>query len=232
MALQPIEPYFEEDGAFAQADGQFVPIEERDEWQAYIAMVKRDKQIRLALTVFTGLLVVIAPIIAYSYPSAWNLILSTALAFTIGTNLLISVVTVKVEGKAQSLEERMEKMIQELNDTAERMSGLHKTLNIANIPGAVDLFETVREEFIPGIRSLQDLDLESITMEVKRASQFVDTLDREKLFNLINQFTKEDVPAGANPYSDAHVVEEFDESPPSKKRLIFDKEEFLASLQA
>ena len=97
----------------------------------------KDKRIRQVLAAFTALLVIAAPIISALYPSTWTLILSTALAFTIGTNLLISVVTVKVESKAQKLEERMAALIKDLNETADRMSSLHDTLNIANIPGCL-----------------------------------------------------------------------------------------------
>ena len=78
--------------------------EEEDPLATYREMVRQDKKIRTLLTIFTGLLVIVAPIVAYMYPTTWQIILSTALAFTIGTNLLISVVTVKVESKAQQLE--------------------------------------------------------------------------------------------------------------------------------
>jgi hypothetical protein len=175
--------------------------EDEDVLANYKEMVRKDRIIRILLTVFTGMLVVVAPIVSYLYPTTWNIILSTALAFTIGTNLLISVVTVKVESKAQQLEERMQILVHELNQTAERMSGLHETLNIANIPGAIDLFETVKSEFMPGIRSLEDVDLQMVTREIKRASAFVDTLDKEKLLGLLTQYTKT-VKPGSNPYAE------------------------------
>lgn len=188
--------------------------EDEDVLANYKEMVRKDRIIRILLTVFTGMLVVAAPIVSYLYPTTWNIILSTALAFTIGTNLLISVVTVKVESKAQQLEERMQILVHELNQTAERMSGLHETLNIANIPGAVDLFETVKSEFMPGIRSLEDVDLQMVSREIKRASSFVDTLDKEKLFGLITQYTKT-VEPGSNPYAEGEDEDddwyEFDE---------------------
>ncbi|MBU03342.1 MAG: hypothetical protein CME55_08620 [Halieaceae bacterium] len=174
--------------------------DDEDILENYRAMVRQDRLIRIILTVFTGVLVFTAPVVSYLYPATWNIILSTALAFTIGTNLLISVVTVKVESKAQQLEERMQILVHELNQTADRMSGLHETLNIANIPGAIDLFETFRREFMPGFRSLEDVDLRSVSNEIKRASAFVDTLDKEKLLGLISQFTKSDIQPGVNPY--------------------------------
>lgn len=230
--------------------------EEEDPLATYREMVRQDKKIRTLLTIFTGLLVIVAPIVAYMYPTTWQIILSTALAFTIGTNLLISVVTVKVESKAQQLEERMQILVQELNETAERMSGLHETLNIANIPGAIDLFETVKNEFMPGFKSLEDVDLALVSTEIKRASSFVDTLDKDKLLGLINQFTKPDVAPGANPYQTFQqqdeedwyefqdefeeeqflepLVEvedfEFDDEPPKASVPVFDRDSILAKL--
>ena len=191
----------------------------------------KDKRIRQVLAAFTALLVIAAPIISALYPSTWTLILSTALAFTIGTNLLISVVTVKVESKAQKLEERMAALIKDLNETADRMSSLHDTLNIANIPGAIDLFETVKNEFMPGFKSLEDLDLRFVTSEIRKVSEFAETLDRDKLLGVISQFTKEGVEPGNDPYSfeeeeDFYTFEEAFED----DVYVFDENEVLAKL--
>ena len=191
----------------------------------------KDKRIRQVLAAFTGLLVIAAPIVAALYPSTWTLILSTALAFTIGPNLLISVVTVKVESKAQKLEERMASLIKDLNETADRMSSLHDTLNVANIPGALDLFETVKSEFMPGFKSLEDLDLRLITTEIRKVSEFAETLDREKLLGVIAQFTKEGVEPGSNPYSFEEEEEFYTfEDTFEDDVYVFDENEVLAKL--
>ena len=191
----------------------------------------KDKRIRQVLAVFTGLLVIAAPIVSALYPSTWTLILSTALAFTIGTNLLISVVTVKVESKAQKLEERMASLIKDLNETADRMSSLHDTLNVANIPGALDLFETVKSEFMPGFKSLEDLDLRLITTEIRKVSEFAETLDREKLLGAIAQFTKEGVEPGSNPYAFEEDFYTFEEAFEEEDDVyVFDENEVLAKL--
>ena len=192
----------------------------------------KDKRIRQVLAALTALLVIAAPIISALYPSTWTLILSTALAFTIGTNLLISVVTVKVESKAQKLEERMAALIKDLNETADRMSSLHDTLNIANIPGAIDLFETVKHEFMPGFKSLEDLDLRFVTSEIRKVSEFAETLDRDKLLGVISQFTKEGVEPGNDPYSFEEEEEEFYtfEEAFEDDVYVFDENEVLAKL--
>ena len=194
----------------------------------------KDKRIRQVLAAFTGILVIAAPVISALYPSTWTLILSTALAFTIGTNLLISVVTVKVESKAQKLEERMAALIKDLNETADRMSSLHDTLNIANIPGAIDLFETVKNEFMPGFKSLEDLDLRLVTTEIRKVSEFAETLDRDKLLGVLSQFTKEGVEPGSDPYSFEEEEEEDDfysfEEDFEDDVYVFDESEVLAKL--
>lgn len=219
---------------------ELVPIddfdEEEDSYQDDIDWLRetnlKDKRIRQALAVLTGLLVIAAPLISVLYPSTWTIILSTALAFTIGTNLLISVVTVKVESKAQKLEERMAALIKDLNETADRMVSLHDTLNIANIPGAIDLFETVKNEFMPGMKSLEDLDLRFVSSEIRKVSEFADTLDKEKLMGVISQFTKEDVEPGTDPYSfeDEQEFYEFEEDIFEDDVYVFNEDEVLAKL--
>ena len=222
---------------------ELVPIEdfeEDDSYQDDIDWLRetnlRDKRIRQVLAALTGVLVIAAPIISALYPSTWTLILSTALAFTIGTNLLISVVTVKVESKAQKLEERMAALIKDLNETADRMVSLHDTLNIANIPGAIELFETVKNEFMPGFKSLEDLDLRLVTSEIRKVSEFADTLDKEKLLGVISQFTKEGVEPNMNPYSYQEEFYEFEDDAFEEDAFeeddvyVFDEKEVLAKL--
>ena len=94
----------------------------------------------------------------------------------------------------------MQILVHELNQTAERMSGFHETLNIANIPGAIDLFETVKNEFMPGFRAVEDLDLHVVTSEIKRAAAFVETLDKDKIMSIVSQYTVQNVQPGLNPY--------------------------------
>jgi len=152
----------------------------------------REKRIRIMLFGLTGLLVVSAPIVSYVWPETWTLILASALAFTIGTNLLISVVTVRVEEKADSMETRMVELLASLHTAELRLRTFHDQLEGINIPGVHQLLENVRDEVAPGLHSLEDIDVRAISLEIRKASAFIETLDMEKVGMYLKHIRKED----------------------------------------
>jgi len=162
----------------------------------------KERKIRVALFVFTLILVIAAPVVSYLYPSAWTLILAAALAFTIGTNLLISVVTVRVEEKADSMETRMVELLESLSKATYRLQAFHEQLETINIPAIGHLLESVRDEVAPGLNSLEDIDVKAISFEVRRASDFIETLDMEKVGMYLKHIRKEnftELPSYATP---------------------------------
>lgn len=162
----------------------------------------KERKIRVALFGFTVILVIAAPVVSYLYPSAWTLILAAALAFTIGTNLLISVVTVRVEEKADSMETRMVELLESLSKATYRLQAFHEQLETINIPAIGHLLESVRDEVAPGLNSLEDIDVKAISFEVRRASDFIETLDMEKVGMYLKHIRKEDftqMPSYATP---------------------------------
>ena len=152
----------------------------------------REKRIRIILFVFTGLLVISAPIVSYVWPETWTLILAGALAFTIGTNLLISVVTVRVEEKADSMETRMVELLASLHTAELRLRTFHDQLEGINIPGVHTLLENVRDEVAPGLHSLEDIDVRAISLEIRKASAFIETLDMDKVAMYLKHNRKQD----------------------------------------
>lgn len=161
----------------------------------------KERKIRVALFGFTVFLVIAAPVVSYLYPSAWTLILAAALAFTIGTNLLISVVTVRVEEKADSMETRMVELLESLSKATYRLQAFHEQLETINIPAIGHLLESVRDEVAPGLNSLEDIDVKAISFEVRRASDFIETLDMEKVGMYLKHIRKEnsEMPSYATP---------------------------------
>ena len=162
----------------------------------------KERKIRVALFGFTVILVIAAPVVSYLYPSTWTLILAAALAFTIGTNLLISVVTVRVEEKADSMETRMVELLESLSKATYRLQAFHEQLETINIPAIGHLLESVRDEVAPGLNSLEDIDVKAISFEVRRASDFIETLDMEKVGMYLKHIRKEDftqMPSYATP---------------------------------
>jgi hypothetical protein len=159
----------------------------------YKDSLKTDKRLRISLFVFTIVLVIVAPFASWLYPSAWTYILSTALAFTIGTNLLISIVSVRVEDKADLMESRMVELLTSLNTAASRLEEFHLQLDGINIPAVLEMVENVRDEVAPGLRSLDDLDIGLIIDEINRGRAFFDTLDMDKVSAYLSHIRKEGV---------------------------------------
>ncbi len=152
----------------------------------------KEKRIRIMLFGLTGLLVISAPIVSYVWPDTWTMILAGALAFTIGTNLLISVVTVRVEEKADSMETRMVELLASLHTAELRLRTFHDQLEGINIPGVHQLLESVRDEVAPGLHSLEDIDVRAISLEIRKASAFIETLDMDKVGMYLKHIRKED----------------------------------------
>ena len=151
----------------------------------------KDVTVRKRLLIFSLVLTLSAPFVSYFYATAWTYILATGVAFTIGTNLLISVVSTRVEDKADRVEERMVDLMDSLNVAADRLQVFHDQLESVNIPGVQQMLENVRDEVAPGLRSLDDVDIGHIAHEIRRASRFADTLDMDKLGTYIAHIRKE-----------------------------------------
>jgi hypothetical protein len=144
------------------------------------------------LLYFSILLTVSAPFTSFYFPGAWTYILAAGIAFTIGTNLLISVVSTGVEDKANRVEERMVELLDSLNTAAESLQVFHAQIESVNIPGVQAMIENVRDEVAPGLRSLDDVDIGHIAYEIRRASRFIDTLDMEKVAVYLSHIKKEE----------------------------------------
>jgi hypothetical protein len=193
LELLPLEPL-----AFAEGWNPDHVAEGADEPSSLEILQEqrgRDVSVRTRLLIFSILLTITAPFVSYLYPTAWTYILATGVAFTIGTNLLISVVSTRVEDKAGKLETRMVELLDSLNLAAMRLEVFHEQIESVNIPAVQAMLENIRNEVAPGLQSLDDLDVGQIAYEIRRASHFVDTLDMEKVGVYISHIKKEEVPA-------------------------------------
>jgi hypothetical protein len=169
---------------------------EVEEYSSNIELVQeqraQDIKVRKRLLYFSILLTVCAPFTSFYFPGAWTYILATGVAFTIGTNLLISVVSTGVEDKANRVEERMVELLDSLNAAAESLQVFHEQIESVNIPGVQSMIENVRDEVAPGLRSLDDVDIAQIAFEIRRASRFIDTLDMDKVAVYLSHIKKEE----------------------------------------
>ena len=73
---------------------------------------EKNHRLRLQLGVFTLILIISMPILQYYYPDAFLYVLAGGIAFTIGTNLTIGILSIRIEDKAEFMERRMGELLQ------------------------------------------------------------------------------------------------------------------------
>jgi len=234
MELLPLEPL-----AFAheEAEPSSLVIEDEVEPSSLAILQEqrgRDVSVRKRLLAFSIILTIAAPFVSFIYPAAWTYILAAGVAFTIGTNLLISVVSTRVEDKADRVETRMVELLDSLNLAAMRLEVFHEQIESVNIPAVQAMLENVRDEVAPGLQSLDDLDIGQIAYEIRRASRFVDTLDMDKVGAYISHIKKEapDEDEDDNYWEDEDDEFDFDEPAqlvPSRKNELPDMSLILKS---
>ena len=146
-----------------------------------------ERQRRL-LVAFTAVLVICMPIFQHFYPSINAYVLSAAMAFTIGTNLTIFIISTQIEDKADQMERKMESLLDELDRAATGLDNFQTELSGVNIPAIVETVEKARLEMEPSLERLQGVSWENISSFMDTALQFWDTVDKERLDKFIKPF--------------------------------------------
>jgi len=177
----------------AQWDDQYSQIESRiGSERLYIKdSVSKVKKQRLMLTSFTILLILIMPVLNYFYPEAFVYVLSAAMAFTIGTNLTIFIISTQIEDKADSMERKMESLIDELDKAATGLDHFQVQLNGIDIPAMTGIVEKAKEELVPSLQRLEAVSWESLSETIDKSFEFWDKIDKEKLEKVLSPFVQE-----------------------------------------
>ena len=128
------------------------------------------------------------PIFQHFYPQINAYVLSAAMAFTIGTNLTIFIISTQIEDKADQMERKMESLLDELDRAATGLDTFQKELSGVNIPAIVETVERAREEMEPSLARLQDVSWENISSFMDNALSFWETVDKERLDKVIKPF--------------------------------------------
>ena len=97
----------------------------------------------------TVVFVLLAPAAQFFFPDAWMIVLSTALAFTIGTNLLISVITVSVEDRAVIMQRSMDDLAVQLGDATQELLKFHDAMDQADIGGIQNTVSSSLDDITP-----------------------------------------------------------------------------------
>jgi len=177
----------------AQWDDQYHQIESRIGSERLFVKdsVSRVKKQRVMLTGFTILLVVVMPVLNYFYEAAFVYVLSAAMAFTIGTNLTIFIISTQIEDKADSMERKMESLIDELDKAATGLDHFQVQLNGIDIPAMTGIVEKAKEELAPSLQRLEAVSWEVISESIEKTFLFWDKIDKEKLEKVLSPFVEE-----------------------------------------
>jgi hypothetical protein len=163
----------------------------------------RTRRIMIGITVT---LVIAMPVLNYYDSNTWEYVLAAALAFTIGTNAMISIVTIKVDDKADRMEARMLQLVgfirTLLDQLEESSSSLKKFGNqmeqvdvptmVSSAAATITAVERARTELAPLMEKLSDVDLAQISEFSVKALESIEMIDSEKVQGMIAPFMREE----------------------------------------
>lgn len=186
------------------------------------ARTQMDRQ-RRALIGITITLVAVMPFLQYYIPSANSYILSAAMAFTIGTNLTIFIISTQIEDKASEMERRIENLTDELDRAQSGLDNFHSELSSVNIPAIVDGIERARNEMSPSLERLEGVSWEQLSESMNQIWAFWDRVNKDKLNKFIAPFIEDELQLVPSP---SRTFDEFDEFLPDLE----DDDEFMPGL--
>lgn len=146
-----------------------------------------DRQ-RSILIGFTVTLVLIMPLLQHFFPQMNSYVLSAAMAFTIGTNLTIFIISTQIEDKASEMERKIESLTDELDRAQTGLDNFHSELSSVNIPAIVENIERAREEMKPSMERLQGVSWEQLSEAMDNLFHFWDRVNKDKLNSFIEPF--------------------------------------------
>lgn len=177
---------------------------------------------RTMLIAFTVLLVATMPALHHFFPVFNSYLLSAAMAFTIGTNLTIFIISTQIEDKADQMERKMESLLDELDRAATGLDNFHGELSSVNIPAIVEGIERAREEMKPSMERLQGVSWEQLSEAMDNLFDFWQRVNKDKLNSFIEPF----INSGGLVPSSGRSFDEFDEFLPD----LDDDDEFMPGL--
>ena len=178
---------------------------------------KKTEQLRYGLLAFTLILMAIGPALQYYYADMFLYILAAGIAFTIGTNLTIGILSIRIEDKADLMEARMVDLLEQLSTSTDQLSEFNEVLGRVPILTMVESIESARDELGPALTNMQDVGWSEITDAIQTTLRWVDRLDMDKIQGMVQPFVLEvpsvqilDDPFGV----EVEVKEEMDFFPP------------------
>ncbi len=182
------------------------------------SLTEKQKNIRLriALGIFTLALMIVGPVLQYYYADLFLYVLAAGIAFTIGTNLTIGILSIRIEDKAELMERRMTELLTELSTSTDQLMEFNGQLAQFPLQSMLDALEIAREELGPTLSQIQGVSWLDISQAVTTAMDFSETLDTDKIKSLMAPFVVE-VPSVSlvdDPFNEKAAIDFFPPPPP------------------
>lgn len=152
---------------------------------------RKTEQLRIGLLVFTVALMILGPALQYYYADMFLYILAAGIAFTIGTNLTIGILSIRIEDKADVMENRISDLLEELKTSTDALADFNDVLSKVPIHTMVESIESARNEIGPALSNMQDVGWGEITDAIQTTLRWVDKLDMDKIQGMIQPFVIE-----------------------------------------
>jgi len=181
---------------------------------------EKNTRLRLALGAFTIVLMVIGPVLQFYYADIFLYILAAGIAFTIGTNLTIGILSIRIEDKAELMERRMSELLEQLSTSTDQLTEFNGQLAQFPLQTMLETLETARSELEPTLSQMGGVSWEEISRAVTTALEWSETLDTDKIKSLMSPFVVETpiINIDDDPFNDEAVQIDFFPPPPPRHR--------------
>ena len=173
-------------------------------------------QLRLALGGFTLFLMILGPVLQYYYADIFLYILAAGIAFTIGTNLTIGVLSVRIEDKAEIMERRIEDLLEQLSTSTDQLTEFNGQLAQFPLESMLVSLQEAREELTPTLASIQDISWSQVAQAIDLGLKWFERVDSEKIGSLLSPFIREAPPVDLldDPFVEEAEIDFFPPPPP------------------
>ena len=182
---------------------------------------QKNLRLRVQLGFFTLLLIIAGPVLQYHYDDIFLYILAAGIAFTIGTNLTIAILSFRIEDKAELMERRMTELLEELATSTEHLTEFNGQLAQFPLESMLVTLEQARDELGPTLSQMNGVSWAEISEMVSQAMDLFDRLDTDKIGSLLGPFIQDDPPQVMlvdDPFNDGLAEIDFFPPPPPRHR--------------
>ena len=160
-------------------------------FESVLTEKQKNIRLRIALGVVTLILMAIGPVLQYYYADIFLYILAAGIAFTIGTNLTIGILSIRIEDKAELMERRMEELLDELSTSTEQLTEFNGQLSQFPLQTMLDTLEVARDELEPTLSQIGSISWEDVSRLLTAALDWSEALDTDKIKNMLAPFVLE-----------------------------------------